>query len=315
MQEQSTRSPRRSATVRQHGVLAVSFRTARSSTNTRRDWRVRIVEDLARAQPSPAVVGRSCQSTPRYRKRSWRLDTSPPAQSRRAVKRWHGHAQDLWRRNVRIAAWCALGSTQAHVGATYGLSRQRVGQIVREFEWVQEEVRERVQRLDDPDEGDGGKCQSSLRGKGGSDSLVLEGLDRYSGEFRPLARPNRARWRRICDRRGAGSRRRPKGCPARPPSGPGRPARKVRKVNKAALAAASLASAGGFPGPDPGGEVPVQPPPIRGGGVPVSPAEISRRWRLRGGAEWRQRRLPLLDRPEAPALSGVRQYKAQKGLF
>ena len=338
MQEQFTRSPRRRATVRQHGVLAVSFRSARSSTNTRRDWRFRIVEDLARAQPSPAVVGRSCQSTPRYRKRSWWLDTSTPAQSRRAVKRWYGHTQDLWRRNVRIAAWCALGSTQTHVGATYGLSRQRVGQIVREFEWVQEEVQERLQSLDDPDGGDGGKCQSSLRGEGGSGSSHLEGLERCSGEFRPLARPNRARWRQICDRRGAGSRRRPEGCPARPPSGPGRPARKARKVNKAALVAASLASAGGFPGPEPGGKVPVQPPPEgggkcqfsprrkggesassapagRGGKVPVSLAEITRRWRLRGGAVWRQRRFPILARPEAPVLAATGKYQGQGRLW
>ena len=338
MQEQFTRTPRRRATVRRRGVFAASFRSARSSAKTTHDWRSRMVERLVGEQPSGVYLDRSCRSTPRYQKQSWWLDTSTTAQSRRAVTRWHGRALDLWTRNVAIAAWCAVGTSQTHVGATYGLSRQRVGQIVREFPWVQEAVQERRQGLDENHGREGGKCQSSLRGKGGSDSWDLEGVDRCSGEFRPLARPNRARWRQICDRRGAGSRRRPEGCPARPPSGPGRPARKARKVNKAALVAASLASAGGFPGPDPGGKVPVQPPPEgggkcqfsprrkggesassapagRGGKVPVSLAEITRRWRLRGGAVWRQRRFPILARPEAPALSGVRPYQAQRGLF
>lgn len=48
---------------------------------------------------------------------------------------------------MAIAAWCALGVTQAHVGAKYGLIRQRVGQIVREFEWVRSAVEERLESL------------------------------------------------------------------------------------------------------------------------------------------------------------------------
>ncbi len=86
----------------------------------------RRVEGLVREQARPVYLDRVCRSAPRYRRRSWWLDTSPVAQSRRAVKRWHGHAQDLWVRNVQIAAWVALGSAQAHVGAKYGLTRQRV---------------------------------------------------------------------------------------------------------------------------------------------------------------------------------------------
>ena len=324
MQDQFTRTPRRRATVRRRGGSAASFRSARSSAKTTRAWRSRIVEGLVQAQPLRVYLDRACRSAPRYRRRSWWLDTSTTAQSRRAVKRWHGCAQDLWRRNVEIAAWCALGATQAHVGAKYSLTRQRVGQIVREFPWVREAVLGRLEGRDENHGREGGKCQSSLRGWVGSDSAELEGVDRCSGEFRPLSRPNQARWRRICDRRGAGSRRRRKGTR---PGGP-----------LAALAAASLASAGGFPCPQSGGKVPVQPPPEgggkcqfsprrkggesassapagRGGKVPVSLAEISRRWRLRGGATWRQRRLPILARPEAPALSGVRPYQAQRGLF
>ena len=323
MQDQFTRTPRRRATVRRRGGSAASFRSARSSAKTTRAWRSRIVEGLVQAQPLRVYLDRACRSAPRYRRRSWWLDTSTTAQSRRAVKRWHGCAQDLWRRNVEIAAWCALGATQAHVGAKYSLTRQRVGQIVREFPWVREAVLGRLEGRDENHGREGGKCQSSLRGWVGSDSAELEGVDRCSGEFRPLSRPNQARWRRICDRRGAGSRRRRKG---------------TRPVALVALAAASLASAGGFPCPQSGGKVPVQPPPEgggkcqfsprrkggesassapagRGGKVPVSLAEISRLWRLRGGATWRQRRLPILARPEAPALSGVRPYQAQRGLF
>ena len=323
MQDQFTRTPRRRATVRRRGGSAASFRSARSSAKTTRAWRSRIVEGLVQAQPLHVYLDRACRSAPRYRRRSWWLDTSTTAQSRRAVKRWHGCAQDLWRRNVEIAAWCALGATQAHVGAKYSLTRQRVGQIVREFPWVRQAVLGRLEGRDENHGREGGKCQSSLRGWVGSDSAELEGVDRCSGEFRPLSRPNQARWRRICDRRGAGSRRRRKG---------------TRPVALVALAAASLASAGGFPCPQSGGKVPVQPPPEgggkcqfsprrkggesassapagRGGKVPVSLAEISRLWRLRGGATWRQRRLPILARPEAPALSGVRPYQAQRGLF
>ena len=326
MHRKSTSSLRLKTTARQPGWAADGCRTARPGLSPARDWRSGIVEALVEAQPSSAAVRRDCRSAPRYRKRSWWLDTSPPAQSRRAVKRWHGHAADLWVRNVAITAWCALGATQAHVGATYALSRQRVGQIVKEFEWVQEAVQERLRSLDDSDGGGGGKCQSSLRGKGGSLSSGLESLDRCSGEFRPLSRPERARWQRICDRRGAGLRRRPEGCPARPPSGPGRPARKVRKVDKAALAAASLASTGGFPRSQ-GGKVPVWSPPAlgesassgsapRGRKVPsLTLAEINRRWRLRGGERWRQRRLSFLARPEAPALAATGKYQHQGRLW
>ena len=313
MQEKSTRSPRRSATVRQRGGFAVSFRSARSSDKTTCDWRARIVEGLVREQPSPAALGRSCRSTPRYQKRSWWLDTSTTAQSRRAVKRWHGCAQDLWNRNVEITAWVALGAAQAHVGAKYGLTRQRVGQIVREFPWVSQAVRDRLRSLDENNGREGGKCQSSPRGWVGSDSSDLESECGSSGEFRPLSRPDRARWRRICDRRGAGSRRRRKGTR---PAGP-----------LAALAAASLAAAGGFPPPERGGKCQFRPrrkggesassdPAGKGGKVPsLALAEISLRWRLRGGAVWRQRGFAFLRPIPPPKLEAPRSYQAQRGLF
>ena len=325
MQEQFTRTPRRRATVRRRGVFAASFRSARSSAKTTHDWRSRMVERLVGEQPSGVYLDRSCRSTPRYQKQSWWLDTSTTAQSRRAVTRWHGRALDLWTRNVEISAWCALGSTQAHVGAKYGLSRQRVGQIVREFPWVQEAVQERRQGLDENHGREGGKCQSSLRGWGGSGSWDLEGVDRCSGEFRPLARPNRARWRRVCDGRGAGDRRRRR--------------RRDCGGRLAVLVAASLASAVGFPGPQAGGKVPVQPPPEgggkcqfsprrkggesassapagRGGKVPVpNLSEIRRRWQLRGGARWRQRSFSFLARRKPPALDSPRSYQGQRRLF
>ena len=212
------------------------------------------MEGLVREQPSAVYLDRACRSTPRYQRRSWWLDTSTTAQSRRAVTRWHGRPQDLWVRNVRIAAWAALGASQAHVGAKYGITRQRVGQIVREFPWVLQAVQRRLRSLDENNGREGGKCQSSLRGWVGSDSLDLESVCMYSGEFWPLARPDRARWRRICDRRGAGSRRRRKGTR---PAGP-----------LAALAAASLAAAGGFHHPE-RGESASSDPPGKGGKVPV----------------------------------------------
>ena len=331
MQEKSTSSLRLKTTARQPGRAADGCRTARPGPFLDHDWRRGIVAALVEAQPSSAAVRRGCRSAPRYRQRSWWLDTSPPAQSRRAVKRWHGHAQDLWLRNVQIAAWVALGSAQAHVGAKYGLTRQRVGQIVREFEWVQEAVQERVQSLDDPSGGGGGKCQSSLRGEGGSGSLVLESIGRCSGEFRPLSRPERARWRRVCDRRGAGSRRRPPGCA--PPG------------TLAAVLTASLASSGAFGAPSRGesasfpplvmrGKVPVgaipalgenasSDPVPRGGKMPVSrgqgpaltPEDIARRWRLRGGEVWKQRGFAFLRPVRPPTLEETRKYQRQGGLW
>ena len=313
MQEQFTRTPRRRATVRRRGVFAASFRSARSSAKTTHDWRSRMVERLVGEQPSGVYLDRSCRSTPRYQKQSWWLDTSTTAQSRRAVTRWHGRALDLWTRNVAIAAWCAVGTSQAHVGATYGLTRQRVGQIVREFPWVQEAVQERRQGLDENHGREGGKCQSSLRGWGGSGSWDLESVCMYSGEFRPLARPDRARWRRICDHRGAGSRRRRKGTR---PAGP-----------LAAMAAASLAAAGGFPHPERGGKCQFSPtrkggesassaPPGKGGKVPsLALAEISRRWRLRGGAVWRQRSFAFLRPIPPPKLEAPRSYQGQGKLW
>ena len=115
-------------------------------------------------------------------------------------------------------------------------------------------------------------------------------LDCVSGEFRPLARPDRARWRRICDRRGAGSRRRRKGTRLAGPL--------------AALAAASLAAAGGFPPPGKGGEVPS-----------LALAEISRRWRLRGGAVWRQRGFAFLRPLRPPLLTAAGKYQRQGVLW
>ena len=313
MQEKSTRSPRRSATVRQRGSFAASFRPATSSDKTTRDWRARIVEGLVREQPSPVALGRSCRSTPRYQKRSWWLDTSTTAQSRRAVKRWHGCAQDLWNRNVEIAAWVALGAAQAHVGAKHGLTRQRVGQIVQEFPWVRQAVRDRLRSLDENHGKEGGKCQSSSRGWMGSESEDLESEGGCSGEFRPLSRPERTRWRRVCASRGPGDRRRRRrrGCGGR----------------LAALVLESLASASGFPDPERGGKCQFRPTrkggesassdrPGKGGKVPsLTAAEISRRWRLRGGAVWRQRGFAFLRPIPPPKLEAPRQYQAQRGLF
>ena len=158
MQEKSTPSLRLKTTVKQPGRSAAPCRAGRSSANTTRAWRSRIVEGLVREQPSPVFLDRACRSTPRYQKQSWWLDTSTTAQSRRAVKRWHGCAQDLWNRNVEIAAWVALGTAQAHVGAKHGLTRQRVGQIVQEFPWVRQAVRDRLRSLD---ENNGGKGESA----------------------------------------------------------------------------------------------------------------------------------------------------------
>ena len=313
MQEKSTRSPRRSATVRQRGSFAASFRPATSSDKTTCDWRARIVEGLVREQPSPAALGRSCRSTPRYQKRSWWLDTSTTAQSRRAVKRWHGCAQDLWNRNVEITAWVALGAAQAHVGAKYGLTRQRVGQIIREFEWVRQSVRDRLRSLDENNGREGGKCQSSFRGKGGSYSPSWERECGSSGEFRPLSRPEWTRWRRVCASRGPGDRRRRR--------------RRDCGVRLAALVLDSLAAASGFPHPERGGKCQFSPtrkggesassaPPGKGGKVPsLALAEISRRWRLRGGAVWRQRGFAFLRPIPPPKLEAPRQYQVQRGLF
>ena len=250
MQRKSTASLRLKTTARQPGRSAAPCQAGRFSANTARDWRSRIVEGLVREQPSSIFLDRACRSAPRYQKRSWWLDTSTTAQSRRAVKRWHGGAQDLWNRNVEIAAWVALGATQAHVGAKYGLTRQRVGQIVREFPWVRQAVRDRLRSLDENNGREGGKCQSSFRGKGGSYSPSWERECGSSGEFRPLSRPERTRWRRVCASRGPGDRRRRRrrGCGGR----------------LAALVLASLAAAGGFPHPERGGKC--QFSPTRKGG-------------------------------------------------
>ena len=257
MQRKSTLSLRLKTTARQPGRSAAPCQTGRSSANTARDWRSRIVEGLVREQPSSIFLDRACRSAPRYRKRSWWLDTSTTAQSRRAVKRWHGCAQDLWNRNVEIAAWVALGTSQAHVGAKHGLTRQRVGQIVQEFPWVRQSVRDRLRSLDENNGKEGGKCQSSSRGWMGSGSEDLESECGSSGEFWPLSRPERTRWRRVCASRGPGDRRRRRrrGCGGR----------------LAALVLASLAAAGGFPPPGKGGKVPVQPHPERGGKCQFSP--------------------------------------------
>ena len=290
MQRKSIPSLRLKTTARQPGRAADGCRASLRPDAPARDWRARIVAVLVREQPSTVFLDRACRSASRYRRRSWWLDTSPVAQSRRAVKRWHGCAQDLWTRNVEIAAWCALGATQAHVGAKYGLSRQRVGQIVREFPWVRTAVEERLESLA-AGEQEWGKCQSSLRGPFPSESASIGSIGRCSGEFRPLARPNRRRWRRICDRRGAGSRRRPEGTP---PAG-----------SLTAQVLASLAETGAFGSLQPGGKVPVSAWPEIWGKVPVRShpepggkvpslrvEEIIRRWRLRGGSVWRQRGFP-----------------------
>ena len=289
------------------------LRTEKSPDKTTRDWRARIVEGLVREQPSPAALGRSCRSTPRYRRRSWWLDTSTTAQSRRAVKRWHGCAQDLWNRNVEIAAWVALGTAQAHVGAKHGLTRQRVGQIVQEFPWVRQAVRDRLRSLDENNGKEGGKCQSSSRGWMGSGSSDLESECGSSGEFRPLSRPERTRWRRVCASRGPGDRRRRR--------------RRDCGGRLAALVLDSLAAAGGFPHPERGGKCQFRPtrkggesassdPPGKGGKVPsLELAEISRRWRLRGGAVWRQRSFAFLVPERPPPLEATMKYQGQGKLW
>ena len=331
MHRKSTPSLRLKTTARQPDRAADRCRTARQAVSPARGWRSRIVEGLVREQPSSAAVRQDCRSAPRYRRRSWWLDTSPPAQSRRAVKRWHGHAQDLWRRNVEIAAWVALGSAQAHVGAKYGLTRQRIGQIVREFEWVQEAVQERVQSLDDPSGGEGGKCQSSLRGWVGSSSLDLGSIGRCSGEFRPLSRPERARWRRVCDRRGAGSRRRPPGCA---PPGTLAAALTASLASPGAFGAPSRGESASFPPLVMGGKVPVGAipvlgenasfgPALRGGKMPVRRRQesaltveaIARRWRFRGGAAWKQRGFAFLRPVRPPTLEETNKYQRQGGLW
>ena len=139
------------------------------------------------------------------------------------------------------------------MGAKYGITRQRVGQIVREFPWVCQAVQDRLRSLDENNGREGGKCQSSLRGEGGS-----------SGEFWPLERPERTRWRRWCWTHWL---------------------------------------------------QPAVSPTRKGGGVPSLAAEISRRWRLRGGAVWQQRSFAFLRPIRPPKLEAPRQYQAQRGLF
>ena len=127
---------------------------------------------------------------------------------------------------------------------------------------MRQSVRDRLRSLDENHGKEGGKCQSSSRGWMGSGSEDLESEGGYSGEFRPLSRPERTRWRRLCASRGPGDRRRRRrrGCGGR----------------LAALVLDSLAAAGGFPHPErggkcqfsptrKGGKVPVQPHPERGG--------------------------------------------------
>ena len=112
MHRKSTASLRLKTTARQPGQAADRCRTARLGPSPDHDWRSRIVEGLVREQPHPATLGHSCRSTPRYRRRSWWLDTSTPAQSRRAVKRWHGCALgplESQRRDRRLGALVGTG--------------------------------------------------------------------------------------------------------------------------------------------------------------------------------------------------------------
>ena len=68
--------------------------------------------------------------------------------------------------------------------------------------------------------------------------------------------------------------------------------------------------------PGKGGESASSAPPGKGGKVPsLALAEISRRWRLRGGAVWRQRGFAFLRPIPPPKLEAPRQYQAQRGLF
>ena len=65
-----------------------------------------------------------------------------------------------------------------------------------------------------------------------------------------------------------------------------------------------------------GGESASSDPAGKGGKVPsLALAEISRRWRLRGGAVWRQRGFAFLRPIPPPKLEAPRQYQAQRGLF
>ena len=71
-----------------------------------------------------------------------------------------------------------------------------------------------------------------------------------------------------------------------------------------------------FPLPPVGGESASSDPAGKGGKVPsLALAEISRRWRLRGGAVWRQRGFAFLRPIPPPKLEAPRQYQAQRGLF
>ncbi len=298
MQEKSTPSLRLKTIARQPGRSAAPCRAGRSSANTTRDWRSRVVEGLVREQPSAVYLDRACRSTPRYQSRSWWLDTSTTAQSRRAVKRWHGRPQDLWVRNVRISAWVALGAAQAHIGAKYGITRQRVGQIVHEFEWV----KKAVQSLADDVGREGGKCQSSLRDWVRSGGLDLESLCVSSGEFRPLSRPNRSRWRKVCDQRGAGSRRRVR--------------RRGLKSWIAGLIRASLESAPGWACPAERKNAPAAVLPLERERTWQAVLRATQlRWSRRGGAPWRQLGLAFM-RPVRPlTLEATGKYQAQGKLW
>ena len=124
MQEKFTRSPRRSATVRQRGSFAASFRPATSSDKTTRDWRARIVEGLVREQPSPVCAGsflpiHSPVSETVLVARYFDDGAIPPRREAlaRVALKTSGIATS------EIAAWVALGATQAHVGAKYGLTQ------------------------------------------------------------------------------------------------------------------------------------------------------------------------------------------------
>ena len=97
------------------------------------------------------------------------------------------------------------------------------------------------------------------RGWMGSGSSDLESECGYSGEFRPLSRPERTRWRRVCASRGPGDRRRR------------RRRRGLRRTAGGSGAGLTGIGSRRFPPPGKGGKVPVQPHPERGGKCQFSP--------------------------------------------
>lgn len=98
---------------------------------------------------SPSPVSR------RYKLPPWWTDTGPVAQSRRSKVRWHGNSLiDLEPRNRKICRLAQMGLPLSAIASRFGLSRQRCGQIRREYQSAEDVSTVMEGR---------GKCLSSLR--------------------------------------------------------------------------------------------------------------------------------------------------------